>query len=198
MCRNHCFYSVFSPKLPFGGSPPKKETLFVNTTAFFFSWSFFSAFLFFCLCCVQFFWIFFFERNEKRSTKQPRKKQDHKMQTRKPLSLVYKKSRQHRHKIIQLHCLDCKQATQETQMQEQKQFNTKNKLPFYQLNFKKHQNCRENTVFFHRLKAKQDTRKRKQSKKITNNKTNIETEKGRNIHHENENKRTTEKRTSQT
>ena len=33
------------------------------------------------------------------------------------------------------------------------------KQPFNQLNFKEHQNCRENSVF-HRLKAKQETRQK--------------------------------------
>ena len=51
------------------------------------------------------------------------------MQTRKPLSLVYtKESRQHRHKTMQLHCLDCKQTIQETKKQEK--YKTKNQLPF--------------------------------------------------------------------
>ena len=48
-------------------------------------------------------------QQNKFKTKLQKRKQDHKMQTR-----SYKKeSRQHRHKTIQFHCLDCKQTTQE-------------------------------------------------------------------------------------
>ena len=75
--------------------PPKLGTLFVNTAA--------QIEIYFCpffcilgggVCCVRFFVVFLFERNEnqkiKLDTAQP-KKQDHKTQTRKSLSLVYKK-----------------------------------------------------------------------------------------------------------
>ena len=49
------------------------------------------------------------EKNKKWKQKNTKQKQNHKMQRRKPLNLVTEKeSRQHRHKTIQLHCLDCK------------------------------------------------------------------------------------------
>ena len=47
------------------------------------------------------------------------RKEDHKMQTTKPLSPVLKKrkTRQHSHKTIQIRCLKWKQTTQETSEQ---------------------------------------------------------------------------------
>ena len=77
----------------------------------------------------------FFERNEKQKkdkfkTKQQQVKQDHKMQTTKPLSPVLKKrkTRQHSHKTIQIKCLKWKQTTQEKHNQELKPETEKQKL----------------------------------------------------------------------
>ena len=77
------------------------------------NWFFLSVFLHFC---------FFGFLNEKTKTdkiqnKTTKRKDDHKMQTTKPLSPVFKKekTRQHRHNIIQINCLKWKQTTQEKQ-----------------------------------------------------------------------------------
>ena len=110
MCRNHYFYSVVSPKLPLGGSPPKIETLFVNTIALFFPGPFFCV-LGFLLYPV--FWVFLL----KGMTKGTQNNQERNKTTRcKPENhfVLFTKNRQHRHKTIQLHCLDRKQTTHET------------------------------------------------------------------------------------
>ena len=88
-CWNHYFYRAFSKDLHFLGPPQKLETLFVNTTAL-------TDYLFVRFFCIFVFWVFavsgfwgvFFERNEKTNfkTKQQKRKDDHKMQTTKPLS----------------------------------------------------------------------------------------------------------------
>ena len=67
--------------------------------------------------------------------------------------LTKQESGQHRHKTIQLHCLDCKQTTQETRTARTRAQNINNKLPFNQLN-SKNTRIAGKTVFFHRLKAK--------------------------------------------
>ena len=159
-----------SAKMPFLWPTPKKlGTLFVNTTALtnFFVCPFFLHFCFWGFCCVQFFG-FFFSRNKNKNitmnTKQPKQKQHHKMQTKKPLSLVYKKqSRQHRHKTIQLHCLDCKQTAHETKKQEQ---NIKHKNTNYLLTNLTSKNTRiaGKTMLLHRLKQNKKQNKNKKLK----------------------------------
>ena len=116
VCWNHYLYRVSSKNCNFVAHPQKLGTLFVNTTALtdFFCAFFCILFSGFLLC--PFFCLFWKEWKTKKNKHWPqnnqKKKQDHKMQTRKPHSLVTKTSRQHRHKTMQLHCLDCKQTTQ--------------------------------------------------------------------------------------
>ena len=96
-------------------------------------------------------------KKEHRTTNKETRPQDANQKTTQSC-LQKKESRQHRHKTMLLHCLDCKQTTQETKSKN-KNIKHKNKLPFInQLSFKK-QNCKENNVF-HRLKAKQETRQK--------------------------------------
>ena len=94
ICWNHYFYRFSANMLCFA-HPQKLGTLFVNTTALTVFSIFFLHFCFggFLLC--PFVWSVF-ERNEKSKiwTQTTKKKQDHKMQTRKPLSLVYKERQQ--------------------------------------------------------------------------------------------------------
>ena len=55
-------------------------------------------------------------KKDKIQNKTTKRKDDHKMQTTKPLSPVFffkEKTRQHRHNIIQIKCLKLKQTTQE-------------------------------------------------------------------------------------
>ena len=113
------FYSVFSQKNEnFKPTPKNWRTLFVNTTALTVFFSGFSAFLLFWLFAVSVFFGCFFLRGMKKKTKfktkqqKQKRKKDHKMQTRRPLSLVTK---QHRNKIIQMNSLNWKETTQEQQ-----------------------------------------------------------------------------------
>ena len=75
---------------------------------------------------------FFLRGMKTKKSKQNKKQQDHKMQTRKRLSLVTikKESRNHRHKAIQPHCLDWKQTHKEEN--NHKNIKHRNKLPFNQ------------------------------------------------------------------
>ena len=73
------------------------------------------------------------------------------MQTRKPLSLDTKK--QHRHKTLQLHCLDCKQRTHE-KISKNRIIKHENKLPLNQHN--KNIRIAGETMLFHSLKAKHE------------------------------------------
>ena len=114
ICSNPYFYSVFSKSHIFVAHPQKLGTLFVNTTALteFFVCPFFCIFAFWVFCCVRFFGVFFWkewktQNNQERNKTTRCKPENH-------LVLFTKKeSRQHRHKTMQLHCLDCKQTTQE-------------------------------------------------------------------------------------
>ena len=84
---------------------------------------------------------------------------------------------------MQLQCLDYKQTTQETKART-RALNIKANYLFYQLNCKKHQNCRENNVFFSWTESnnqKQDKNKEKQNKTIIENKTNIEIQRQKHI-----------------
>ena len=109
------FYRAFSKNRIFVAHPPKLETLFANTAALTELLVLFSAFLFFGgFCCVRYLGLFLKGMKNKighKTTKKERRPED---ANKKPHTLVYKKkeSRQHRHKTMQLHCLDCKQTTQ--------------------------------------------------------------------------------------
>ena len=88
--------------------PQEIGTPFMNTTSLVEKQvPFYSIFVFCFLLCR------FFERNEKQKikTKQQKYKQDHKCKQENHLVLLQK--RQHRHKTLQFHCLDCKQTTQD-------------------------------------------------------------------------------------
>ena len=102
-CRNHYFFKLcFQPNNElFKPTPKNLRTLFfVNTTALtdFLFVRFFCIFAFLGFCCVRFFGGSVFERNEKtkkdkiqnKTTKKQKRKKDHKMQIRRPLSLVTK------------------------------------------------------------------------------------------------------------
>ena len=146
----------------------------MNTTALtFFSLSFFSAFLLFCVFAVSGFFGGLFLRGMKKpkkdkiqnkTTKKQERKKDHKMQIRRPLSLMTKKQ-QHRNKIIQMNSLNWKETTQEN---KQKQTHKPEK-PNYPFNQHSSKNTRiaGKTAFFQRLKAKQERR----TKTKTQNKT---------------------------
>ena len=111
---------VFSAKHVFCSPTPKiRNTICEHNCANWFC-PFFSIFHFGGggLSCP--FWGHFFlkgmdkRQKTKLNTKEPKTKQDHKMQTRKPLSLVTKKeSKQHRHQTMQLHCLDINKNTRD-------------------------------------------------------------------------------------
>ena len=111
-CRNHKFYSVFSKNVILA-HPPKIGTRFVNTTA---QTEKVSLVLhFFLRVSVVSVFRFLFSEESKNQDKTKRK-QDHMMQTRKPLSLVTtKKNRKYRHNMIQISCLKWKQTTQENE-----------------------------------------------------------------------------------
>ena len=106
----------FSAKMQFC-SPPRKigNTMCEHSRA---NWIlfvlFFCIFAFLCFCCVRFLVVFGEEWKTKKTkfkTKQQRRKDNHKMQTTKPLGPVFqtRKTRQHRHKTIQIKCLKWKQ-----------------------------------------------------------------------------------------
>ena len=139
MCSNH-YFNRFSEKRHFLLTPQKLETLFVNTTALTdFFWSFFFlSFCFFLFLLCPVFGPFFLKgmKNKKLNTKQPKKKQDHKTQTRKKktLSLVNKKKADNTDtKQCHFIAFDCKQTTQETPKNMNTSIKHKNKLPFNQL-----------------------------------------------------------------
>ena len=93
-CSNPNFYSAFSKNNLFVAHPPKiRNTICEHDCANWFL-SFSAYFGFWGYCCVRFCWIFFWKEWKTKNTKQPSMKQDHKMQTRKALSLVYKKRKQ--------------------------------------------------------------------------------------------------------
>ena len=86
----------------------------------------FSAFCFFGFMLCPVFWrVFFFERNEKKdkiqnkTTKNKKRKKDHKMQTRRPLSLVTKKTTQNRNNTNEL-CFKMETNNSRQNKQEQK------------------------------------------------------------------------------
>ena len=108
-------FIVFSAKNCILKAHPKKAwTLFVNNCATDFFCPFFLhvCFLGFLLCpfCGLSFWR---GMKSQRSTRKQQQKKDHKTQTRRPLSLVTKKT--HRNEIIQINYLKWKQTTQEKQ-----------------------------------------------------------------------------------
>ena len=82
------------------------------------------------------------------NTKQPKQKQHHKMQTRKPLSLVLlrKQTTQTQNNATLLFRLQTDNTRQKKTITTA--LNIKNTLQLNLLNFKKHQNCRENSAFF--------------------------------------------------
>ena len=118
------FYRVFSKNNNFVAHPKKLGTLFVNTTALTDL-----LVLFFCIfgslvfCCVHFLGVFFWKewktkdwtQNNPKINKTTRCKPDNHL-----VLFTKKESRQHRHKTMQLHCLDYKETTQETKKQDQK------------------------------------------------------------------------------
>ena len=163
ICWNPYFYRFPAKNNIFVAQPRKLGTRFVKTSALTdFLVCPFSEFLFFW--CVRF-WGSLKElknKNKTLNTKQPNKKQDHKMQTRKPLSLVYKKqTTQTQNNAASLFRLQTDNPR--NKKTRTKTLNTKTKLLFNPLNLKKHQNCRENNVF-HWLQAKQETRRKKTRK----------------------------------
>ena len=93
ICWNPYFIGFSAETNIFVAHPPKiRNTICEHNCA---NWFFLS--IVFCIlgfggfCCVRF--LVFFERNAKLNTKQPKKTHDHKMQTRKPLRIVYKKKK---------------------------------------------------------------------------------------------------------
>ena len=112
----------------------------MNTTALTdFFCPFFLHFCFWGFCCVRFLGGLYFERNEKtknkiqnKTTKTKKKKKDHKMQTRRPPSLVTKTTQKLLTNIAQqntsscFHRLKAKQETRQKQKHKTKQ-NNKNK-----------------------------------------------------------------------
>ena len=101
-CTKTTIFIVFSAKKKEILSPPQKiKEHYLWTQSryfFFFAVLFFCIFAFWGFCCVRFFGGSFFERNEKtkkdkiqnKTTKKQKRKKDHKMQTKRPLSLVTK------------------------------------------------------------------------------------------------------------
>ena len=132
-------FSVFSAKICiFKPTPQKLGTLFVNTAALTdFLVLFFSIFAFWGFCGVQFFGGLFL-RGMKRLKKKTQNSKQNKIKERRPQdannkttqSCFFKeKTRQHRHKIIQIKCLRWKQTTQEKTHKDQNMKLTTIKLP---------------------------------------------------------------------
>ena len=168
ICWNHYVYSVFSNNLHFLSPPPKiRNTICEHNCAnFFYFGPFFSAFLLFWVFVVSVFWSFVWEewKKTKFKTQQQQRNENHKMKQQNHLVCFQKRTRQHRHKIIQINCLKWKQTTQEKQ--------TRTKTWNWQKNYLV-TNMTENTriagkiVFFHCL-WKQNKNQRKQSKQKKN------------------------------
>ena len=96
ICRNHYFYSVFSQKMKIAHPKKLKNTICEHNCFF---CPFFSAFLLFSVFAVSGFFEGSFLRRMKKKTKKTKfktkqkRKDDHKMQTTKPLSPVFKEEK---------------------------------------------------------------------------------------------------------
>ena len=157
MHQNHYFYSVFSKKKEILSPPQKNKEhyLWTQSRYFFFRCPFFLHFCFFGFLLCPVFWGVFFLRGMKKqkkdkiqnkTTKKQKRKKDHKMQTKRPLSVVTKKTTtQKQNNTNEFFTLE-RNNTRKTN--KNKRINHKNQTTLLtNRTQKKHQNCKENSLF---------------------------------------------------
>ena len=169
-------------------SPPQKikNPIYEHNCAnWFFFVHCFCIFAFLGFCCVRFSWGSFLrgmKKQTKTNSKQNNKNKKGRRTTRckqEDHLVFWQRKKQHRNKIIQINSLKWIQATQENK-QEQKHKTWNPNYPFNQHNSKNTRiQEKKQLFFFHRLKAKQETRQKQKHRaktKNTKNIANIETE----------------------
>ena len=173
--------------------------MWTQSRYFFFSLSFFSAFLLFWVFAVSgFFGGLFFERNEKtkkdkiqnKTTKKQKRKKDHKMQTKRPLSLVTKKATTQKQNYTNEFFKLERNNTRKTN--KNKHINHKNQTTLLTNRTIKNTRIAGKTAFFQRLKAKQEriktkTQNKTKQKHQKQSQHNNKKQKGWDIQNENKN-----------